>query len=202
MKKTLLLTITLSALLLASCATKPAPQPQPPAQADTPAPSEVAEPAASDTVFNHAHEGILPSYRDYFSKEPEYEVQGPRDTDALDKKHGWSEYCFVSREADETVWRIKYVKNRSWAIESVEIKKPTNDLFLGKYIGKPKADVLQDFPSGANDRGFVILYESDDFLISFSVADGAVTYINILTKDEKAEAESARPPPHRKGHHA
>ena len=44
---TLLLTITLSALLLASCEKKHSPQAQPPAQADTPALSEVAEPTES-----------------------------------------------------------------------------------------------------------------------------------------------------------
>ena len=42
----LLLTITLSALLLASCEKKNSPQAQPSAQADTPALSEVAEPTA------------------------------------------------------------------------------------------------------------------------------------------------------------
>ena len=43
---TLLLTITLSAILLASCEKKPAPQAQPPAQADTITLTESAESAA------------------------------------------------------------------------------------------------------------------------------------------------------------
>ena len=64
-------------------------------------------------IFNYAHHGILPSYLDYFGKEPEYEVHGPRNTDELDKKHGWNEACTVTCEGEETVYRIRYVKNRS-----------------------------------------------------------------------------------------
>lgn len=151
--------------------------------------------AAQKTIFDYAYNGVLSSYKDYFGKEPEYEVHGPRETDELDKKHGWSEYCYVTCGADETVYRIKYVKNRSWAISTVEISKPTDDLFLGKYIGKPKSDVLLDFPDGADDKGFVIFYESEDFLISFSIKGGIVSYIHILTKDKKAENDSSLPAP-------
>ncbi|MCQ2574266.1 MAG: hypothetical protein MJ182_10265 [Treponema sp.] len=54
-------------------------------------------------IFNYAHHGILPSYRDYFGKEPEYEVHGPKDTDIFDKKHGWRESCTVTCGAEEFV---------------------------------------------------------------------------------------------------
>lgn len=145
-------------------------------------------------IFNYAHHGILPSYLDYFGKEPEYEVHGPRNTDELDKKHGWNEACTVTCEGEETVYRIRYVKNRSWTIDSVEIFSPTDDLFLGKYIGKPKIDVLEDFPNGGLDNGNAIFYESQDFLISFIYKKEKIYYINILTRTEKAERDSARRP--------
>ena len=48
---------------------------------------------AEKTIFDYAHQGIQSSYSDYFGKEPEYEVHGPKDTDAFDKKHGWREAC-------------------------------------------------------------------------------------------------------------
>ena len=145
-------------------------------------------------IFNYAHHGILPSYLDYFGKEPEYEVHGPRNTDELDKKHGWNEACTVTCEGEETVYRIRYVKNLSWVVDSVEIFLPTDDLFLGKYIGKPKIDVLEDFPNGGFDNGNAIFYESQDFLISFIYKKEKIYYINILTRTEKAERDSARRP--------
>lgn len=176
--KTLLLTALL-VFAFVSCATNKA-------QKD-----EVAQ----ETIFDYAYDGVLPSYRDYFGKEPEYEVHGPRETDELDKKHGWSEYCNVTCGADETVYSITYVKNRSWAIDTVQISQPTSDLFFGKYVGKPKSDVLRDFPDGADDKGFVIFYESEDFLIAFSIKDEIVSQIRISTKDKKAEYDSSLPPP-------
>lgn len=145
-------------------------------------------------IFNYAHHGILPSYRDYFGKEPEYEVHGPKDTDIFDKKHGWRESCTVTCGAEEFVYRIRYVKNLSWVVDLVEIFRPTDDLFLGKYIGKPKNDVLADFPNGWVDNGYTIVYESQDFLISFIYCEENISYINILTKTERAEKDSARRP--------
>ena len=145
-------------------------------------------------IFNYAHHGILPSYLDYFGKEPEYEVHGPRNTDELDKKHGWNEACTVTCEAEETVYRIRYVKNLSWTIDTVEIFSLTDDLFLGKYVGKPKNVVLEDFPNGWTDNGYAIFYESQDFLISFIYKKEKIYYINILTRTEKAERDSARRP--------
>ena len=145
-------------------------------------------------IFNYAHHGILPSYLDYFGKEPEYEVHGPRNTDKKKKKHGWNEACTVTCEGEETVYRIRYVKNLSWTIDTVEIFSPTDDLFLGKYVGKPKNVVLEDFPNGWTDNGYAIFYESQDFLISFIYSEENISYINILTKPEKAEKDSARLP--------
>ncbi|MCI7440624.1 MAG: hypothetical protein MSC48_04795, partial [Spirochaetia bacterium] len=66
---------------------------------------------AEKTIFDYAHQGILSSYSDYFGKEPEYEVHGPKDTDAFDKKHGWREACTITCGAEEFIYRIKYVKN-------------------------------------------------------------------------------------------
>ena len=149
---------------------------------------------AEKMIFDYAHQGILSSYSDYFGKEPEYEVHGPRNTDELDKKHGWNEACTVTCEAEETVYRIRYEKNRSWTIDTVEIFSPTDDLFLGKYVGKPKNVVLEDFPNGWTDNGYAIFYESQDFLISFIYSEEKISYINILTKPEKAEKDSARRP--------
>ena len=150
--------------------------------------------APKKTIFDYAHHGILPSYLDYFGKEPEYEVHGPRNTDELDKKHGWNEACTVTCQAEEFVYRIKYVKNLSWTIDTVEIFSLTDDLFLGKYVGKPKNVVLEDFPNGWTDNGYAIFYESQDFLISFIYSEENISYINILTKPEKAEKDSARLP--------
>lgn len=149
---------------------------------------------AEKTIFDYAHQGILSSYSDYFGKEPEYEVHGPKDTDAFDKKHGWREACTITCGAEEFIYRIKYVKNRSWTIDTVEIFSPTDDLFLGKYVGKPKNVVLEDFPNGWTDNGYAIFYESQDFLISFIYSEENISYINILTKLEKAEKDSARRP--------
>ena len=150
--------------------------------------------APKKTIFDYAHHGILPSYSDYFGKEPEYEVYGPKDTDIFDKKYGWREACSVTCQAEEFVYRIKYVKNLSWTIDTVEIFSPTDDLFLGKYVGKPKNVVLEDFPNGWTDNGYAIFYESQDFLISFIYSEENISYINILTKPEKAEKDSARLP--------
>ena len=150
--------------------------------------------APKKTIFDYAHHGILPSYSDYFGKEPEYEVYGPKDTDIFDKKHGWREACTITCGAEEFIYRIKYVKNRSWTIDTVEIFSQTDDLFLGKYVGKPKNVVLEDFPNGWTDNGYAIFYESQDFLISFIYSEENISYINILTKPEKAEKDSARRP--------
>ena len=150
----------------------------------------------TDGIFRHAHSGLLPSYTDYYGKPGEYEVLGPLPADDLDRKHGWSERVSVRRGADETVWSAKFVKGASWTVSTVDIKKPTDELFLGKYVGKPKADVLRDFPLGDSDtdRGFAVYYESDEFLITFLFEDGITSHINILTKAQKAETDSALPP--------
>ena len=151
-------------------------------------PSEVENAAGGDSIFDIALGGVLPSYTDYLGKGADYEVRGPREADELGKKHGWTETCTVRCGADETVFRIKYVKKDAWAIDTVEIAQPTDELFLGRYIGKPKEDVLHDFPHGVNDRGFVVSYESEEFLISFSIKDERVNWIYILSKEKNADA--------------
>ena len=142
-------------------------------------------PKESGSIFDCAYMGVLPSYTDYLEKGRKFEVSDPYPADESIAKRGWKKHCFVSPAKDDSAYKIEYLEDGEEVIAyTVNIKRRTDDLFLGKYIGKPKNALLKDFPLGESDtdKGFVIYYESDDVLIAVMLDDGTVKNIYIQTK--------------------
>ena len=164
-------------------------------------------PKENGSIFDCAYMGVLPSYTDYLGKGRKFEVSGPYPADESIAKKGWKKHCFVSPAKDDSAYKIEYLENGEEVIAyTVNIKRRTDDLFLGKYIGKPKDALLKDFPLGESDtdKGFVIYYESDDVLIAVMLDDGTVKNIYIQTKHAVSKSleqesdfpESLPPLPH------
>ena len=141
-----------------------------------------------EDIFHYAYDGVRKSYKDYYKMQPDYFVNGPFPTSGLDAKMGWEKYYSVGPDGDDYIYIIKYLeKGKSLLIQNISIYEPTEDLFLGKYMGKNKEVILSDFPleSYGRDKGFVIFYEGKDVLISVSLKEDIITHIDIRTNQDE-----------------
>lgn len=145
------------------------------------------------SIYDYAQDGVFESYKDYDAKRG-YSIIGPFAPGSIGRKPNPGEKSQYSVLFDDKKSAIQYLDdNGNVSIEKIVIAKNDDGLFLSKYIGKSKAEFLNDFPMefDKNDVAFGfggLLYDSEKdgkIRLQVTAENGALTHIVIIFRSEE-----------------